>query len=183
MAEMLLKRTTATAAARIYEQFLRRFPSVEALDRARQRTVEKALETVGLQKQRARGFKQMARYLIDVEDGAVPDDAERLARIPHVGAYAAAAVASIAMNVPAAVVDSNVERIVRRVFKRQLGTKPVPPVTRSLAQRLLPRADHRDFNLALLDFGAAVCRYGEPRCAGCPIQHLCDYGGEVGAEP
>lgn len=183
VAEMLLKRTTATAAARVYDQFLRRFPSVGALNRARQATVEKALVTVGLQRQRAKGFKEMARYLIDVEGGAVPSDIERLARVPYVGSYAAAAVGSFALDVPAAVVDSNVERIVRRVFKRELGSSSGSSVSRDVARRLLPGTDHRDFNLALLDFAAAVCRYGRPRCEECPVRDVCDYGGEIGIDP
>lgn len=176
VAEMLLKRTTASAAARLYQDFLRQFPSVEALDKAPEHQVEEALATVGLQRQRARGFKGMARYLSQVTGGEVPNDLGALCRVPQVGKYASAAVASFAMGIPVAVLDSNVERILRRVFMHTLPAPPGPSLLRILADMLLPPRAHREFNLAMLDLGAGVCRYVRPRCAVCPIRTLCDYG-------
>ena len=174
VAEMLLKRTTATAAARIYEGFLEKFPSVGALDEARLRKVETTLRSVGLQRQRAKGFKAMARYLTAEEEGEIPTDVKRLMRIPHVGSYATAAVASFALGERAAVVDSNVERILRRVFEDHVRELDSAGALRDTAGQLLPR-DDRSFNYAMLDLGAAVCRYGQPRCWECPLQAACDY--------
>jgi len=178
VAEMLLKRTTASAAANVYGTFLRRFPSVESISRARLLTIERALEPVGLQRQRAKGFKEMARYVMDIEGGTVPTDVDHLIRIPHVGSYASAAVSSFALDVRAAAVDSNVERIIGRLFARQLGGVVHPSIIRTIAERLLPSARHRDFNLAMLDLAAAVCRYGKPKCEACPVRPTCDYGAD-----
>lgn len=175
IAEVLLKRTTATAAARVYEDVLNRYPSVADLHRARERSLERLLSSVGLQRQRARSLKEIARYLIQVEHGEVPTTAKRLGQIPHIGPYTVAAVMSFGANRPAAVVDSNVDRILRRVFEPVSAQRHNDALIAELAAALLPRSRHREFNLALLDFGALICRYGNPRCAECPIAYTCDY--------
>jgi A/G-specific adenine glycosylase len=180
IAEVLLKRTTATAAARVYEVFLERFPSVEAIHVAEDEDLRDALGSIGLYRQRARGLKEMSQYLMEAESGKVPTTLAGLIKVPHVGAYTAAAVASFALGIPAAVLDSNVERILRRVFKDKLDVKSAS--LRQLADVLLPEA-HRDFNLALIDFGALVCRYIRPKCDICPIVDLCDYGRKTTSSP
>jgi len=173
VAELLLKRTTATAAAKVYEGFLSRFPSMQAVADAPLSSLEEALSRVGLQHQRAKGFKEAANYV--VAHGAIPGDHEALSRVPHVGPYSAAAITSFAYGVPAAVVDSNVERILKRVFRTALPDKPNRALLEGLAWELLPLEEHRQFNWGLLDLGALVCRYVRPRCAGCPLRDVCDF--------
>ena len=82
VAELLLKRTTSTAAARIYEDFLERFPSFESLAAASQEELEAALATVGLQRQRAKAASEMAAYVLEQWDGDLPADIEQLLRMP-----------------------------------------------------------------------------------------------------
>ena len=183
VAELLLKRTTATAAARVYSDFLERFPSVRALDSADEKDLEQALATVGLQKQRGRGLKAAARHLVEEHGAEIPTSADTLSRVPHLGPYATAAILSFAYGIPAAVLDSNVERILRRVFKDALPERPRVGLLQAVASALLPASRHREFNLGLLDLGALVCRYVRPRCGECPLLEICDYGkAEVSAE-
>jgi len=173
IAEVLLKRTTAAAVARVYEEFLQKFPSIEAIHSALDTDLEAALTPIGLYRQKAKGLKEMAKYLMETGGGKIPSTLSGLVKVPHIGTYTAAAVASFALNSPAAVIDSNVERIIGRVFENTLSAKND---LYHLADSLLPEMMHRDFNLALLDFGALVCRYVRPKCSTCPVIGLCDYG-------
>ncbi len=181
VAEVLLKRTTARAAARAYPQFLARFPDVASLANAETADLEGALAGVGLYNQRARAFKEMAAHLREQHAGAVPDDLARLSRVPHVGPYTARAVLSFAYGRPAAVVDSNVSRVLGRLFREELGIDPSLSAVQEVADRLLPRREHKAFNWALLDLAALVCRYDRPQCQVCPLVGLCDHAGNEGA--
>lgn len=174
VAEVLLKRTTARAAARVYGDFLSRFPTVKDLADASNAEFEAILSSVGLQKQRARAFLEIGRHIVANEGGVVPDTADGLLRVPHLGPYSAGAVLSFGYRLPAAVVDSNVERILRRVFRDCMPEKISRELLQAMADELLPKTDHRSFNLGLLDLGALTCRYIRPKCDKCPLASVCD---------
>ncbi len=178
LAELLLKRTTATSAARLYERFLGQFPSLEALTSASEEGLAQALSAVGLQRQRAEAIKKMATYLEQYEGGEVPCDLQRLLAVPGLGEYSARAVLSFGCGQPVAVVDANVERIYKRVFKGSLPEQVSQREIQELADTLLPKGDHRQFNFGLLDLGSLVCRYVNPRCGECPLNSICDYFAE-----
>ena len=182
IAEVLLKRTTATAAARVYLGFLGRFPNFATLASAKRSEIEEVLAPVGLSKQRANGLLQLARFVLEHHGGRLPSKLAELLRVPHVGDYSARAVQSFGFGRPAAVVDSNVTRILRRVFSRTLGPRPRIKDVQAIADWLSGVGHrHRELNWALLDLGAMVCRYDRPRCAQCPIARICSYslmGGE-----
>ncbi len=175
VAEVLLKRTTATAAARVYEDFIHQFPSPQSLADAPVADIATALSRVGLQRQRARSFKALADHLTAVEAGRVPGSLSRLLEVPGLGPYSARAVLSFGHGVPAAIMDTNVERLLHRIFLATLPERPSQHILQELADQLLPTNDHRDYNLALLDLGAVVCRYVEPRCGECPLHSVCNY--------
>jgi adenine-specific DNA glycosylase len=137
--------------------------------------IAEALSPIGLQRQRAHSIKALAQYLVEHEKGEIPRDLESLLSIPGVGEYSARAILSFAFNLPAAVVDSNVERIFQRVFLTSLPVRPSQSVYQEIADRLLPSKQHRVFNWGLLDLGALVCRPGVPRCDECPLTDICDY--------
>jgi len=176
VAELLLKRTTATAAARVYEGFLVRFPSLESLAAAHQDDLEAALASVGLHRQRARALRELAAFVLQRWGGDMPKDMDQLLSVPHLGPYAAGAIRSFAFGRPAAIVDSNVERIMRRAFQDSMPNSTNLALVREVAERLLPVEKHREFNLGLLDLGALVCRYVRPRCGDCPLLGSCDFG-------
>ena len=180
VAEILLKRTTATAAARVYAEFLRQFPNLNAIVDSSEGELSAALAQVGLQKQRARAMRSLAIHLCNRSGGAIPNQLDQLLAVPSLGEYSARAILSFAFDVPMAVLDSNVERILTRVFRNRLPTRPTRRALQELADCLLPRESHRTFNFALLDLGALVCRYVDPRCGECPLRDQCDYFGQHG---
>ena len=175
VAEVLLKRTTATAAARVYEDFLLRFPSLTHIVSAPDEELVGALSSVGLQRQRARAMKHLAAWLLSRHDGSIPCDLEGLLEVPGLGAYSAAAVLSFGFGVPLAVLDANVERILLRAFGSTLPPRPSRTLLNEAAQELLPKDRHKEYNYGLLDLGRLVCRYADPKCGECPLASVCDY--------
>lgn len=175
VAEVLLKRTTATAAARVYDAFIHQFPSVQTINTASEEQLASALSNVGLQWQRAKAIKALARHLTEEQGGNIPSDLDHLLSIPGLGEYSARAVLSFGFGIPVAVVDANVERILVRVFQSVLPQKPPGRLLQELANSLLPSKSHRKHNLGLLDLGALICRYIDPLCPECPLAPICDY--------
>jgi len=170
----LLRRTTARAAAKAYETILASYPDIFVLSRARLSELEKCFATVGLQRQRAAGLREAAKHIVSRFGGDIPAALTLLLKVPNVGAYTARAILSFAHGKPAAVVDSNVVRVLGRIVfgQRQVGHRLE---FQQAADVLLPRGAHREFNWAMLDLGALVCRYDVPRCGECPLRRLCSY--------
>ena len=175
VAELLLKRTTAAAAARAYEDFLARFPSLQAVASASDKELVETLSSVGLQRQRARSMKQLADWLLSKYEGDIPSDLEGLLEVPGLGDYSATAILSFGYGVPAAVLDTNVERILLRVFGNTLPSRPSRTMLREVAQNLLPKEGHREYNYGLLDLGRQICKYANPKCGECPLISVCDF--------
>ena len=175
IAEILLKRTTATAAARVYEDFLHKFPSPQAINDADEEKLAQVLSKVGLQWQRAKAVKALAGHLTEVHGGEIPCDLHLLLGIPGLGEYSARAILSFGFGIPVAVVDANIERILGRAFQNVLPRRPSQHSLQVLAGSLLPNKSHRDYNLGLLDLGALICRYVDPLCGKCPLASICDY--------
>ena len=175
VAEVLLKRTTATAAARVYEDFLIRFPSLQDIASASDEELVGSLSSVGLQRQRTRSMKHLAAWLLSRHGGCIPSDLENLSEVPGLGSYSTTAILSFGYGVPAAVLDTNVERILIRVFGNTLPPRPSWALLRKVAQDLLPRDRHREYNYGLLDLGRLVCRYVNPKCGECPLASVCAY--------
>ena len=175
VAEVLLKRTTATAAARVYENFLLRFPSLQDIASAPDEELVEALSSVGLQRQRTRSMKQLAAWLLSRHGGFIPSGLEDLLEVPGLGNYSATAILSFGYGVPAAVLDTNVERILIRAFGNSLPPHPSWTLLREVAQVLLPTAQHREYNYGLLDLGRLICRYSDPKCGECPLASVCDF--------
>ncbi len=175
LAEVVLRRTTATAASKVYGQLLYDYPDIDSLSRAAEDDLRSALSAVGYQNQRAQILKAIAVFILGEFHGEIPDNTQDLLRIPNVGPYTAAAVLSLGYGIPAAMVDSNVLRIVGRVFVHSLSNKPRFKEVEGICETLLPKDRHESFNLALLDLGGIVCKYDRPRHEVCPISSVCDH--------
>ncbi|KAF5066013.1 Adenine DNA glycosylase [anaerobic digester metagenome] len=174
VAEFLLKRTTSTAAHRQYQEFLKKYPSVRDLAAADVHDLEELIRPIGLHRQRAKGLKEAAEFIVEEYGGEIPDNFEDLLRVPHIGPYTAACILSFGFGVPAPAVDSNVDRVLSRVFKDKLGDRHSVKETFKLACELVPEEGHELFNYGLIDFGALVCTYRG--CAGekCPLKKICE---------
>lgn len=167
VSEVMLQQTQAGRVAPIYERFLARFPTVDLLARSNPADVLRAWEDLGYNR-RALFLWRAARAVVD--RGAFPGTVEDLLELPGVGPYTARAVASFAFGADVAAVDANVARVVTRAHG---GAGNV----QELADSLVPRGRAAEWNQAMIDLGAEVCRARSPRCALCPLQSLCRWSG------
>ena len=163
LAEVMLQQTRVAAVEPYYQRFLGLFPSVEALARARPQRVLRAWAGLGYYS-RARALQAAARQIRT--RGRFPSTYAEWRALPGVGPYTAAAVASIAFGQPHAVVDGNVRRVLARLFTRAQGLEET-------AAALLDRTRPGDFNQALMELGATLCRPRTPLCPKCPLAAYC----------
>lgn len=176
VAEVLLHRTRAEQVVPLYEAFLAKFPSPDLLAQASLSEVHDVLQSAGL-RWRVDALHAMGQELVSRFGGQVPHEREFLESLPGVSAYIASAVRCFAYGCPDVLLDTNTVRIVGRVFD-----VPVTDASRrskrfrDLLSTLFDERHAREFNLALIDFGALVCRSHNPRCATCPIAEYCSFG-------
>jgi A/G-specific adenine glycosylase len=177
LAELLLVQTKADDVARVWPGLVLRYPTPATMANARRETLIRLLQPLGLQRQRARALKTLARNLVVCHDGKIPRSIEGLLSLPHVGLYVAAAVACFGFNECVPIVDVNVIRVMDRITGIQ-GIRELrrrPDVWR-LAWALLPRTNTTSHNYGLLDFAAIVCTPKAPRCGACGLRSICTYG-------
>ena len=175
IAEILLKRTTATAALRVYQLFLDRFPNFEALSLATEDQLTQVLAPIGLNRQRASSVVGMTRWICDQCSGVIPDSLEELLKIPGLGPYSARAILSFGFGIRTSIVDGNVARIINRFFHKTFKAEQTWLECRDIAELLLPEINHKKFNYALIDLGGTVCRPSSPKCDRCPLSSECEY--------
>jgi len=178
VSEIMLQQTRVAAVLGYYARFLRRFPTLEKLAAAREASVLAAWSGLGYYR-RARMLHAAARKIVHELEGVFPATSRDLLALPGVGRYTAAAIASIAFNEPAAVVDGNVERVMQRLFGRSLSQREVWVA----AEDLLSRNRPGDFNQAMMELGATVCVPMEPLCAACPVVRFCSTRGRGSRNP
>ena len=176
LSEIMLQQTRVAAVIAHYHEFLRRFPTVEKLARARESSVLAAWSGLGYYR-RARMLHAAAKVVVRDLDGKFPETAEGLRSLPGIGRYTAAAIGSIAFDESVAVVDGNVERVLQRFFGRSFSGEEFW-VT---AEGLLDRERPGDFNQAMMELGATVCTPRRPACLACPVVELCATRGEMAA--
>jgi A/G-specific adenine glycosylase len=173
LSEIMLQQTRVAAVIAHYHEFLRRFPTVEKLARAREASVLAVWSGLGYYR-RARMLHAAAK-VVRKQGGKFPETAEGFRELPGVGRYTAAAIASIAFGEAVAVVDGNVERVLQRFSGQQLRGEEFW----SAAEALLDRARPGDFNQAMMELGATVCTPRAPACLTCPMVELCATRGEL----
>jgi A/G-specific adenine glycosylase len=174
LSEIMLQQTRVAAVIAHYHEFLRRFPTLEKLARAREASVLAVWSGLGYYR-RARMLHAAAKVVVRELGGKFPETAEGLRELPGVGRYTAAAIASIAFSEPIAVVDGNVERVLQRFLGRRLEGEEFWLA----AERLLDRERPGDFNQAMMELGATVCTPRAPACLTCPVVELCATRGEM----
>jgi A/G-specific adenine glycosylase len=170
LSEVMLQQTTVAAVKGYFERFTTSWPTVWALAAAPEEAVMSAWAGLGYYA-RARNLIACARAVAAA--GAFPDDEEGLRALPGIGAYTAAAVAAIAFDRRAVVVDANVERVVSRLFAIETPLPAARTEIRRLADTLTPGARAGDFAQAMMDLGATICTPRAPACALCPIAAAC----------
>jgi A/G-specific adenine glycosylase len=174
ISEVMLQQTQVKTVLPRFAAFLRRFPDVQALARAGEKSVCEAWAGLGYYR-RARNLHQAAIVMAERFGGQVPGSEAALATLPGIGEYTAAAIASIAFGARTAAVDGNLVRVLARVFALP-GRAGEPALHRAVAAKaqLLVARDHPgEINQALMDVGATLCRPVAPTCRACPLSRDC----------
>jgi len=175
LSEIMLQQTRVNAVTDYYEKFLLRFPTIETLASAPESAVLAVWSGLGYYR-RARMLHAAARKIVREYNAELPKTAEGLRALPGIGRYTAAAIASIAFDQSVAVVDGNVERVLQRVYGKNLVGEDL---WRAAAELLAQRRPG-DFNQAMMELGATVCLAQQPRCLLCPVSKMCATRGKLG---
>lgn len=177
----MLQQTTVAAVESYFRDFTERWPRVEDLAAASLDDVLTAWAGLGYYA-RARNLHKCAQYVSEALGGRFPGSETGLLELPGVGPYTAAAIAAIAFDRPATVVDGNVERVVSRLFALTDPLPGVKPAMKRHAATLTPQNRPGDFAQAMMDLGATVCVPRTPKCMLCPLSELCQARAEGIAE-
>ncbi len=174
LSEVILQQTRVAQGLPYYERFLAAFPDVTALARADEQAVLRLWQGLGYYS-RARHLHATARHVAHERQGQFPDHYAALRRLPGVGPYTAAAIASFAFGEHVAVVDGNVYRVLARHFglTDDIASPAGQRVFRELAQAVLPAQQSDTYNQAIMELGALQCVPARPKCLTCPVQHSC----------
>jgi len=167
----MLQQTQVSRVIPKYREWLRRYPSLESLAAASTGEVREAWYPLGYNIRPLR-LRSIARTVVRRHGGRLPRSRDGLLALKGIGAYTAGAVLSFAFGEDAAILDTNVRRVLRRVWAgehRQVRDRALW----DLAARLLPRGGAYDFNQALMDLGATVCTARRPLCRACPLARMC----------
>lgn len=176
VSEVMLQQTRVAAVLEHYARFMNAFPSITGLAEASEEEVLARWSGLGYYR-RARQFHHAAQIVSRELSGNLPQTASGLRKLPGIGEYTAAAIASIAFGEPAAVIDGNVERVIDRLF---LSPKTARRAwTKQRAEALLDRNEPGTFNQAMMELGATICVPRKPLCLTCPVQVFCSTRGEL----
>lgn len=190
VSELMLQQTQVSRVVPKYAEFLATFPTLHDIARARPRRVTEAWSGLGYYA-RARNLHALARMVTDGgrdAAGTLPRDVEALRALPGIGAYTAGAVSSFAYERRAELVDTNVARVLKRVFAPEVDIKSGRGQQQlwSIARQLLPRTGSATWthNQALMELGALVCTARVARCGVCPVRAVCGtYTSAVNGKP
>ncbi|MDJ0630654.1 MAG: A/G-specific adenine glycosylase [Rhodobacter sp.] len=172
LSEVMLQQTTVAAVRDYFHRFTARWPTVGALAAAEDADVMGEWAGLGYYA-RARNLLKCARAVAADHGGRFPATREELLQLPGIGPYTAAAIAAIAFDQPATVVDGNVERVMARLFEIETPLPRAKPELTALADRLTPQTRPGDYAQAVMDLGATICTPTSPACGICPWMAAC----------
>ena len=174
LSEVILQQTRVEQGLPYYNKFIAAFPTIKDLAKAKDDDVFKLWEGLGYYS-RCRNLLATARFITSDLNGIFPSDYHTLLQLKGVGNYTASAIASFAFNLPYAVVDGNVYRVLSRVFDIETATdsKEGKVLFSILAQQLIDTDNPGKYNQSIMDFGATVCKPALPLCNNCPLNNIC----------
>jgi A/G-specific adenine glycosylase len=174
LSEIILQQTRVEQGLKYYQNFISTFPDVHALANAPQEKVFKAWEGLGYYS-RCRNLISSAKFISTELNGIFPKTYEAILQLKGVGSYTAAAIASFAYNLPYAVLDGNVFRVLSRIFDIEvpIDSSQGKKHFSDLAQKILPQQNAGEFNQAIMDFGAVICK-PVPECSICFFNDHCE---------
>lgn len=173
VSELMLQQTQVDRVIEKYKQWITVFPNVYVLSRMSSRRVIAEWQGLGYNR-RALYLHRIAKKVVNEHSGKFPRTLEELVELPGIGQYTAGAIMSFAYNENTPILDTNVKRVLGRIF---FGYKVLQKSTESelweLARTLTPKKDSYNYHQALMDFGSLVCTSKKPACRTCPLQRQC----------
>lgn len=174
VSELMLQQTQVTTMVKYFERWIKELPNVEALAAADDEHVMHLWQGLGYYS-RARNLKKGAQYIIEHHQGQLPQTIEELMDIPGIGRYTAGAIASLAFNIKAPIVDGNILRVFSRLYNLDAPINEQKAKNRiyQLQFDLVPTKNPGPFNESLMELGALICTPKNTHCDVCPVQEFC----------
>jgi A/G-specific adenine glycosylase len=167
IAEIMLQKTIANNVKIVYPKFIEKYPSLKVLSQAKVSELENEIKRLGLFRKRARFLKRIAKQFVK-KYGCIPSLRERLSTLPGIGRYVCDALLCFAFGKDVVLIDTNVRRVIKRVFSVKKDEK-----IRAILEQILPRGQAKEFNLALIDLANIICKPNKPLCWKCPLKKIC----------
>lgn len=177
VAELMLQKTTVKQVEQIYPEFISKYPDPLSLSTAKVEEIRKIITPLGMEHRRAPLFKKLAQSIVSMHRGKTPSDQSTLMSFEGVGQYIANAVLCLAFDADVPMLDTNVIRVLMRVFDLEIQRSRARKdrAIWSFLEKMIPEGKGRDLNLAILDHGAKVCLPRKPLCNICPVNAICIY--------
>lgn len=174
LSEIILQQTRVDQGLPYYQEFIRKYPNINALALAKSEQVLKLWEGLGYYS-RAKNLHKCAKEVVEIHDGNFPNNYNDLLTLPGIGPYSAAAIASFAYKEPVAVLDGNVYRVIARIFgvKDDIAQPKTAKKFTRLANELLDSGQPDNYNQAIMEFGALHCKPQNPLCESCIMSTIC----------
>jgi len=174
VSEVMLQQTQVDTVIPYFNRWMSVFPNIQTLSEADEQSVLSLWEGLGYYS-RGRNLLKAAKIITDDLDGQLPQTLKDLQKLPGIGRYTAAAIASIAFNLDIAAVDGNIRRVISRLFDVTEPARSTQGERKilSLAQANLPSGQASDYNQAMMDLGATICLSSKPKCDECPVKEYC----------
>jgi A/G-specific adenine glycosylase len=172
VSEVMLQQTQVDRVIPKYHEFLERYPTFHDLAKARPEEVRQTWYPLGYNIRPLR-LHSIACETVSRYEGSLPSAAEELLSFKGIGRYTAGAIRSFAFREDAPILDTNVMRVLHRVFVGKGDAKKQKTLLWAISETLIPKGQGYDFNQALMDFGAMVCTARDPYCLLCPMKQLC----------
>jgi A/G-specific adenine glycosylase len=174
LSEIILQQTRVEQGIEYYHRFIQKYPDIRQLAKANDKRIFKLWEGLGYYS-RCRNLISTARLISQDLDGRFPTTFDDIRQLRGVGPYTAAAISSFAFNLPHAVIDGNVSRVLARVFgiKKPVDSTEGKKIIVSLAGELLDKNEPGVYNQAIMDFGAVICKPLAPLCSNCIFKKIC----------
>lgn len=174
LSELMLQQTQVKTVIPYFQRFVAQFPAIDSLAGADEQTVLRLWQGLGYY-QRARNLHKAAKMIVRDFAGEFPQGLDNLVKLPGVGRYTAGAIASIAFDQSAPIVDGNVARVICRLdaIKDDPKSRKAADYLWKRAEQLVPKSDPGHFNSAMMELGALVCTPKNPSCESCPVRRAC----------
>ncbi len=174
LGEVSIGESNAAVATEVWQGLVKHFGSIRALAEAKEADLRYVLSGFALEEQ-AHDIKALAESLLTEGRGDVPKDAESFAKVSKLEDHGIRAVMCFGYNVPTAVMDRHVERMLSRLFMDAIPPHPSHGLLRAIAEGLLSYRCPQEYNRAMLDFAESVCHPEPVLCGGCPLRDACDF--------